>query len=62
LLRALRTRAHAPALERPVAALARAAARRVIEAGLDAGDVRPERWWLDADGTGGVVLDGVEVI
>jgi UDP-N-acetylmuramoyl-tripeptide--D-alanyl-D-alanine ligase len=50
-----------PADQPEVAAAARGRARRVVEAGLDAGDVRPERWWLEADGTGGVVLDGVEV-
>ena len=50
-----------PADQPEVAAAARGRARRVVAAGLDAGDVRPERWWLDADGSGGVVLDGVEV-
>jgi UDP-N-acetylmuramoyl-tripeptide--D-alanyl-D-alanine ligase len=33
----------------------------VVEAGLEAGNFRPDRWWLDADGTGGVVVDGIEV-
>jgi UDP-N-acetylmuramoyl-tripeptide--D-alanyl-D-alanine ligase len=50
-----------PADQPEVAAAARGRARAVVEAGLDAGDVRPERWWLDAEGAGGVVLDGVEV-
>ncbi len=50
-----------PADQPEVAAAARGRARRVVEAGLDAGDVRPERWWLDADGQGGVLFRGVEV-
>jgi UDP-N-acetylmuramoyl-tripeptide--D-alanyl-D-alanine ligase len=50
-----------PADQPEVAGAARGRARAVLSAGLDAGDVRPERWWLDPDGLGGVVLDGVEV-
>ena len=50
-----------PADQPEVAAAARGRARAVVAAGLDAGDVRPERWWLDPDGSGGMVFDGVEV-
>lgn len=50
-----------PADQPEVAAAARGRARTVLSAGLDAGDVRPARRWLDADGSGGVLLDGVEV-
>ncbi len=51
----------APAAQPEVAEAARPLAERVIEAGLDAGDVRPERWALRADGTGELTLDGVDV-
>jgi UDP-N-acetylmuramoyl-tripeptide--D-alanyl-D-alanine ligase len=50
-----------PADQPEIATAARGRARTVVAAGLDAGDVRAERWWLDPDGTGGVVVDGVEV-
>lgn len=50
-----------PADQPEVAAAARGRARRVIEAGLGSGDFHPERWWLDADGTGGVVVDDIAV-
>jgi UDP-N-acetylmuramoyl-tripeptide--D-alanyl-D-alanine ligase len=50
-----------PADQPEVAEAARGRAQAVLSAGLDAGDVRAERWWLDADGSGGLVLDGVEV-
>lgn len=50
-----------PADQPEVAAAARGRAGAVLAAGLDAGDVRAERWWIDGDGAGGVVLDGVEV-
>ena len=36
-------------------------ARRVIRAGLDDGDVRADRWSIDASGQGTIVFDGVTV-
>jgi UDP-N-acetylmuramoyl-tripeptide--D-alanyl-D-alanine ligase len=51
----------APAAQPEIAAAARARAARVVVAGLDDGDVRASSWRLDADGTGRVVVDGVEV-
>ena len=51
----------APAAQPEVAAAARPLAGRVVEAGLDAGDVRAERWALRADGTGELTFAGVEV-
>jgi UDP-N-acetylmuramoyl-tripeptide--D-alanyl-D-alanine ligase len=51
-----------PASQPEVAAAARGRVARVVDAGLDAGDVRPERWSLDAEGRGVLVLDGVEVV
>lgn len=50
-----------PASQPEVADAARGRARDVVAAGLDAGDVRAERWSLAPDGTGVLVLDGVEV-
>ncbi|HEY0780071.1 MAG TPA: UDP-N-acetylmuramoyl-tripeptide--D-alanyl-D-alanine ligase [Gemmatirosa sp.] len=49
-----------PADQPEVAAAALGRARTVITAGLDAGDVRADRWSLRADGTGALVVDGVE--
>lgn len=48
-----------PAVQPEVAAEARRRAPRVVEAGLDAGDVRAERWSLRPDGTGELVVDGI---
>lgn len=42
----------APASQPEVAAAAHALAASVVSAGLDAGDVRPERWGIDQDGCG----------
>ena len=50
-----------PAAQPEVAAVARAMAGRVLDAGLDAGDVRAERWALDGEGRGTLTLDGVDV-
>ncbi|HEU4632252.1 MAG TPA: UDP-N-acetylmuramoyl-tripeptide--D-alanyl-D-alanine ligase [Gemmatimonadaceae bacterium] len=50
-----------PAAQPEVAEAARPLARRVLSAGLDAGDVRPTRWAVAADGTGSLTLDGVDV-
>lgn len=50
-----------PAGQPEIAAAARGRARDVVTAGLDAGDVRAERWSLAGDGTGVLVVDGVEV-
>ena len=51
----------APAGQPEVARAAAGKTRRVITAGLDAGDVRPARWGIGADGLGWMDIDGVEV-
>ena len=51
----------APASQPEIAAAARGRARHVLTAGLDAGDLRADRWGLDADGLGWLELDGVTV-
>ncbi|HUF27134.1 MAG TPA: UDP-N-acetylmuramoyl-tripeptide--D-alanyl-D-alanine ligase [Gemmatimonadaceae bacterium] len=51
----------APAGQPEIAAAAAGKARRVLTAGLDAGDVRPARWGIAPDGLGWVEMDGVEV-
>ena len=50
-----------PASQPEVARAARGRAGRVVEAGLDAGDVRAARWGIDPDGLGWLELDGVAV-
>ena len=50
-----------PASQPEVAEAARSRARRVVSAGLDAGDVRASRWSVAADGTGSLELDGTDV-
>lgn len=50
-----------PAAQPEVAAAARGRARRVLSAGLEAGDLRAERWEIGADGLGCIDVDGVEV-
>ena len=50
-----------PAAQPEVVAAAHGRAARVVAAGLDAGDLRPSRWGIDADGCGWLELDGVEV-
>jgi UDP-N-acetylmuramoyl-tripeptide--D-alanyl-D-alanine ligase len=50
-----------PAAQPEVAAVARSLARRVVDAGLDAGDVRAEGWAVDGEGRGTLTLDGVRV-
>jgi UDP-N-acetylmuramoyl-tripeptide--D-alanyl-D-alanine ligase len=42
----------APASQPEIGRAARARARQVVEAGLDAGDVRPDHWGMSADGRG----------
>lgn len=51
----------APAAQPEVVEAARARARHVIAAGLDAGDVRATRWGVDAEGCGWAEVEGVEV-
>lgn len=51
----------APAAQPEIVEAARRLAKRVITAGLDAGDVRPKSWKIDADGRGTLELDGVIV-
>jgi UDP-N-acetylmuramoyl-tripeptide--D-alanyl-D-alanine ligase len=50
-----------PAGQPEVVAEARKRAKRVVSAGLDEGDVRAQRWSVNDDGSGVLVLDGVEV-
>lgn len=50
-----------PAGQPEVGAVAATRARRVVQAGLDAGDVRAARWGLDPDGLGWIELDGATV-
>ena len=50
-----------PASQPEVIAAARPLAGRVLAAGLDAGDVRPEGWTLGAGGSGVAVFGAVEV-
>ena len=55
------TLAVTPAAQPEVAEAARPLARRVIVAGLDAGDVRPDAWSLAPDGTGRLTFGAVEL-
>jgi UDP-N-acetylmuramoyl-tripeptide--D-alanyl-D-alanine ligase len=50
-----------PASLPEVAAAARGRAGRVIEAGLDAGDVRATRWGIDSEGLGWIEIGGTTV-
>jgi UDP-N-acetylmuramoyl-tripeptide--D-alanyl-D-alanine ligase len=50
-----------PASQPEIAEAARSRARRVVSAGLDAGDVRAVRWAVGPDGTGSLELDGSDV-
>ena len=51
----------APAAQPEIVDVAKRFAKRVVTAGLDAGDVRPKSWHIDADGRGTLDLDGVIV-
>jgi UDP-N-acetylmuramoyl-tripeptide--D-alanyl-D-alanine ligase len=50
-----------PASQPEVVEAARTRARRVVAAGLDAGDVRAELWSVEPDGTGRLRVKGVDV-
>jgi UDP-N-acetylmuramoyl-tripeptide--D-alanyl-D-alanine ligase len=50
-----------PAGQPEIGQCAASRARRVISAGLDAGDVRPTRWGIDDEGLGWIEIDGVTV-
>lgn len=50
-----------PASQPEIAERAAGRARRVVSAGLDAGDVRPSKWGIEPDGTGWIEIDGVAV-
>src|SRR4051812_32201370 len=50
-----------PASQPEIAAGARGRAKRVVEAGLDAGDLRASDWKVEADGTGRMTVDSVTV-
>jgi UDP-N-acetylmuramoyl-tripeptide--D-alanyl-D-alanine ligase len=49
-----------PAAHPEIVAAARERARRVVTVGLDAGDVRPDRWGLASDGRGELTFAGTE--
>ena len=50
-----------PASQPEIGAAARSRAKRTIETGLDAGDLRPDRWGIERDGRGWLELEGVRV-
>jgi len=51
----------APAAQPEVVEEARRRARRVVSAGLEAGDLQAERWEVGADGLGVLQVEGVEI-
>ena len=50
-----------PAGQPEIGSAAATRARRVVTAGLDAGDFRPTAWGIDAEGLGWIEIDGVTV-
>jgi UDP-N-acetylmuramoyl-tripeptide--D-alanyl-D-alanine ligase len=50
-----------PASQPEVVDAARRLAKRVVSTGIDAGDLQPTRWSIEADGRGTLTLDGVDV-
>jgi UDP-N-acetylmuramoyl-tripeptide--D-alanyl-D-alanine ligase len=50
-----------PAAQPEVVDGARARAKRVVVAGVDAGDLRASAWSIDSDGRGRLTVDGVEI-
>jgi UDP-N-acetylmuramoyl-tripeptide--D-alanyl-D-alanine ligase len=50
-----------PASQPEIGAGAQGRAGRVVQAGLDAGDLRASQWTVEADGTGRMTVDGVEI-
>jgi UDP-N-acetylmuramoyl-tripeptide--D-alanyl-D-alanine ligase len=50
-----------PAGQPEIGRCAASRARRVLSAGLDAGDVRPTAWGIDAEGLGWIEIDGVTI-
>jgi UDP-N-acetylmuramoyl-tripeptide--D-alanyl-D-alanine ligase len=50
-----------PSSQPEIAAAAAGRVARVVQAGLDSGDVCPERWSIAPDGLATIVLNGVEV-
>lgn len=51
----------APAAQPEVVAQARRRAHSTVSAGLDAGDVRAQRWEIGSDGRGSITVEGIEV-
>jgi UDP-N-acetylmuramoyl-tripeptide--D-alanyl-D-alanine ligase len=49
-----------PSAQPEIAAAAKGKARRIVSAGLDAGDLKAEKWAMNPDGLGKVVIQGVE--
>ena len=50
-----------PAAQADVAEGARKLSPRVVTAGLDSGDLKADRWQLETDGRGSVVVQGIQV-
>ena len=50
-----------PATQPEIGDAVRKRARRVISAGLDAGDLRPSSWGVDSEGLGWIEIEGVTV-
>ncbi|HEY2856224.1 MAG TPA: UDP-N-acetylmuramoyl-tripeptide--D-alanyl-D-alanine ligase [Gemmatimonadaceae bacterium] len=50
-----------PAAQPDVAEAARKLSPRVVTAGLDSGDLKADRWKLEADGRGSIVLGGIPI-
>jgi len=51
-----------PASQPEIAVAALTRAQRVLSAGLDSGDLRPDAWGVESDGRGWVELEGVRVL
>jgi UDP-N-acetylmuramoyl-tripeptide--D-alanyl-D-alanine ligase len=51
-----------PSAQPEVVEAARSRSARIVSAGLDAGDVRPESWLVEPDGRGRLTVDGAEVL
>ena len=51
-----------PASQPEVVEAAKALAQRTISAGLDDGDVKPDKWGVEPDGRGTLSVDGVQIV
>ena len=50
-----------PSSQPEIGDAAKGKAKRVVSAGLDAGDVRPEKWSVEPDGRGRLTVGGVDI-